>query len=272
MDELVSVQSFESATSTNSITPAGATVIICDAGSICKQNFSKKAPAHCAGAFHNVRSHVALIDDVEHAARREAQRWNDGQRHERERHKWIDPARNAQLEGLLLGIFQRLVDFDERRFTHDASDLELHLAEHLAAAGEPVDRRPDGEQRIHRRDGGVVVGSEGDAAFQGAPQRIDPGCAGFPEEDVPMAVAPVIDMGGEERRRVARRSEAIELFLADRLGMDQDVAAIFAGMFGLRGFKRIKGVVGGGIAVGMDEELPTPMRGFDQREQILAAG
>ena len=42
-------------------------------------------------------------------------------------------------------------------------------------------------------------------------------------------------------------------------------------MFGLRGFKRIKGVVGGGIAVGMDEELPTPMRGFDQREQILAA-
>ena len=53
--------------------------------------------------------------------------------------------------------------------------------------------------------------------------------------------------------------------------MDQDVAAIFAGMFGLRGFKRIKGVVGGGIAVGMDEELPTPMRGFDQREQILAA-
>ena len=77
-------------------------------------------------------------------------------------------------------------------------------------------------------------------------------------------------MGGEERRRVARRSEAIELFLADRLGMDQDVAAIFAGMFGLRGFKRIKGVVGGGIAVGMDEELPTPMRGFDQREQILA--
>ena len=33
---------FESATSTNSITPAGATIIICDAGSICKQNFSKK--------------------------------------------------------------------------------------------------------------------------------------------------------------------------------------------------------------------------------------
>ena len=33
---------FESATSTNSITPAGAIIIICDAGSICKQNFSKK--------------------------------------------------------------------------------------------------------------------------------------------------------------------------------------------------------------------------------------
>lgn len=32
----------ESATSTNSITPAGVTIIICDAGSICKQNFSKK--------------------------------------------------------------------------------------------------------------------------------------------------------------------------------------------------------------------------------------
>ena len=78
-------------------------------------------------------SHVALVDDVEHAARGEAQRRNDGERHERERHKRIDPARNAQLEGLLLSIFQRLVDFDERRFTHDASDLELHLAEHLAA-------------------------------------------------------------------------------------------------------------------------------------------
>ena len=33
---------FESTTSTNSITPAGATIIICDAGSICKQNFLKK--------------------------------------------------------------------------------------------------------------------------------------------------------------------------------------------------------------------------------------
>ena len=78
-------------------------------------------------------SHVALVDDVEHAARGEAQRRNDGQRHERERHKRVDPARNAQLEGLLLGVFQRLVDFDERRFAHDASDLELYLAEHFAA-------------------------------------------------------------------------------------------------------------------------------------------
>ena len=41
-DGLLDVLAFESATSTNSITPAGATIIICDAGSICKQNFSKK--------------------------------------------------------------------------------------------------------------------------------------------------------------------------------------------------------------------------------------
>ena len=90
--------------------------------------FEKKAPAHCAGAFHNVRSHVALIDDVEHAARREAQRWNDGQRHERKRHKRVDPARDAELEGLLLGVFERLVDLDKRRFAHDACNLELEYA------------------------------------------------------------------------------------------------------------------------------------------------
>ena len=46
---------FESATSTNSITPAGATIIICDAGSICKQNFSKKG----SGALH--RMHFSMI-------------------------------------------------------------------------------------------------------------------------------------------------------------------------------------------------------------------
>ena len=33
---------FESATSTNSITPAGISIIICDAGAICKQNFWKR--------------------------------------------------------------------------------------------------------------------------------------------------------------------------------------------------------------------------------------
>ena len=101
-------------------------------GAFASKTFRKKAPAHCAGAFHNVRSHVALIDDVEHAARREAQRWNDGQRHERKRHKRVDPARDAELEGLLLGVFERLVDLDKRRFAHDARNLELELAEHLA--------------------------------------------------------------------------------------------------------------------------------------------
>ena len=69
-------------------------------------------------------SHVALVDDVEHAARGEAQRRDNGQRHERERHKRVDPARDAELEGLLLGIFERFVDLDERRFAHDARDLE----------------------------------------------------------------------------------------------------------------------------------------------------
>ena len=77
-------------------------------------------------------SHVALVDDVEHAARGEAQRRDNGQRHERERHKRVDPARDAELEGLLLGVFERLVDLDKRRFAHDARDLELDLAEHLA--------------------------------------------------------------------------------------------------------------------------------------------
>ena len=101
-------------------------------GAFASKTFRKKAPAHCAGAFHNVRSHVALIDDVEHAARREAQCWNDGQRHERKRHKRVDPARDAELEGLLLGVFERLVDLDKRRFAHDACNLELELAEHLA--------------------------------------------------------------------------------------------------------------------------------------------
>ena len=78
-------------------------------------------------------SHVALVDDVEHTARGEAQRRDDGERHKRERHERVHPARDAEGEGLLLGVFQRLVDFDERRFAHDARDLELHLAEHLAA-------------------------------------------------------------------------------------------------------------------------------------------
>ena len=77
--------------------------------------------------------HVALVDDVEHAARRETQRGDDGQRHERERHERIDPARNAEGKGLLLGVFERLVDLDERRFAHDAGDLELDLAEDPAA-------------------------------------------------------------------------------------------------------------------------------------------
>ena len=79
------------------------------------------------------------------------------------------------------------------------------------------------EQRVHRRDGGVVVGSEGDAAFQGAPQRIDAGCAGFPKEDVPVAVAPVIGVHGEEGRNHAEPFDAVELILADCLAMDDDV-------------------------------------------------
>ena len=133
-------------------------------GAFASKTFRKKAPAHCAGAFHNVRSHVALIDDVEHAARREAQRWNDGQRHERKRHKRVDPARDAELEGLLLGVFERLVDLDKRRFAHDACNLELELAEHLAvvhhddAAAElddAVDRR--GHVLLVRADDDDVV-------------------------------------------------------------------------------------------------------------------
>ena len=133
-------------------------------GAFASKTFQKKAPAHCAGAFHNVRSHVALIDDVEHAARREAQRWNDGQRHERKRHKRVDPARDAELEGLLLGVFERLVDLDKRRFAHDACNLELEFAEHLAvvhhddAAAElddAVDRR--GHVLLVRADDDDVV-------------------------------------------------------------------------------------------------------------------
>ena len=102
-------------------------------GAFASKTFRKKAPAHCAGAFHDVRSYVALVDDVEHAARREAQRRDDGQRHERKRHKRVDPARDAEIEGLFLGVFERFVDLDERRFAHDARDLELELAEYLAA-------------------------------------------------------------------------------------------------------------------------------------------
>lgn len=134
-------------------------------GAFASKTFRKKAPAHCAGAFHNVRSYVALIDDVEHAARGEAQRWNDGQRHERKRHKRVDPARDAELEGLLLGVFERLVDLDKRRFAHDACNLELELAEHLAvvhhddAAAElddAVDRRSH-VLLIHADDNDVVA-------------------------------------------------------------------------------------------------------------------
>ena len=132
----------------------------------------------------------------------------------------------------------------------------LILAEHLAAAGEPVDRRPDGEQRIHRRDGGVVVGSEGDAAFQGAPQRIDPGCAGFPKEDVPMAVAPVIGVYGEEGRNHAEPFDAVELILADGLAMDDDVPRVGPGVRLLRFLKGVEDVFDARVAVAVDGDLP----------------
>lgn len=134
----------------------------------------------------------------------------------------------------------------------------LIRTKNLTGGCQAVDADPNGQQRIGGDDGGVAVRGDHEAAIQRGAHGVHPGGAFGAKEQIPVAVAPVIDMGGEERRRVARRSEAIELFLADRLGMDQDVAAIFAGMFGLRGFKRIKGVVGGGIAVGMDEERPRP--------------
>ena len=135
MDELVSVQSFESATSTNSITPAGEIEqeILYAIDSLFASKTFQKAPARCAGAFFTQISHVALVDDVEHTARCEAQRRDDGQRHERKRHEGVDPARDAEGKGLLLGILQRFVDLDERRFAHDARDLELDLTEHLTA-------------------------------------------------------------------------------------------------------------------------------------------
>ena len=77
--------------------------------------------------------HIFLLIDVEHAARGHAQRRDDGQCHERERHKRVDATGNAERKRLRLGIFQVAVDVDERRFAHNARDLELHLAEDLAA-------------------------------------------------------------------------------------------------------------------------------------------
>ena len=130
-------------------------------GAFASKTFRKKAPAHCAGAFHNVRSHVALIDDVEHAARREAQRWNDGQRHERKRHKRVDPARDAELEGLLLGVFERLVDLDKRCFAHDACNLELELAEHLAVVHHD-DAAAELDDAVDRRSHVLLVRADDD--------------------------------------------------------------------------------------------------------------
>ena len=106
-------------------------------------------------------SHVALVDDVEHAARREAQRRDDGQRHERKRHKRVDPARDAELEGLLLGIFERFVDLDERRFAHDARDLELDLAEHLAVLHHD-DAAAERDDAVNRRRHVLFVRTDDD--------------------------------------------------------------------------------------------------------------
>ena len=182
----------------------------------------------------------------------------------------VEDHKVGQLAGLdgALGVFLEILPrgvkgMGAQGFEHGNA---LIRTKDLTGGCQAVDADPNGQQRIGGDDGGVAVRGNHEAAIQRGAHGVHPGGAFRAKEQIPVAVAPVIDMGGEERRRVARRFEAIELFLADRLGMDQDVAAILAGMFGLRGFKRIKGVVGGGIAVGMDEELPTPMRGFDQRD------
>ena len=84
-----------------------------------------------------------------------------------------------------------------------------------------------------------------------------------------MPVAPVVDVGYEERGREARLAEPIQLIVPDGLGVDQDVAAAFTGVLGLCGFKGIQRVVHSPVAVCVDEELPVPVRLLDDGEQLL---
>ena len=132
----------------------------------------------------------------------------------------------------------------------------LVRAEHPAAAGKPVHRRPDGQQRVHRCHGGVVVGSEPDAPFQRAPQWIDACGAAFPEEDVPVAVAPVIGMHGEEGRDHAEPFDPVELVFPDRLAVDDDVPSVGPRVDLLGFLEGREDVVDARVAVAVDGDLP----------------
>ena len=71
------------------------------------------------------------------------------------------PRDDAELEGLLLGVFELLVDLDERCFAHDARDLELELAEHLAVVHHD-DAAAELDDAVDRRSHVLLVRADDD--------------------------------------------------------------------------------------------------------------
>src|SRR5207249_3520885 len=125
------------------------------------------------------------------------------------------------LDGPLSLLFEKL----PRRVDRDGADglagCHSLLRSELAPAGRyAVHRRPDGRQDIGRRHGRVMMQRDRDAPIERRAHRVDARRALRPQEHLPVPVAPVVHVAGEERHIQTELLYLVELFLTDRLRVD----------------------------------------------------
>src|SRR5687768_12442751 len=210
------------------------------------RSWLRLAPPYAAATDNRLVNH----DVLERLGR--ASEWIAGQHHEIRELALFD-----RTLALLFEILpSRVARHRPQRIHHPDAFLR---PEHFAVPRDAVHRRPHQQQGIHWRDGGVAVHAEAQAALAGGTQRTDARSAFRPEKNIPMPVAPVVNVSHEKRGRHAEFAHAIELVCSWRLTVLDPVPRVVPRMLALRLSEGEQDIVDRRVAVAMDRHLVAAM-------------
>ena len=130
-------------------------------------------------------------------------------------------------------------------------------SENLSAAGPATDGGADREQRAYRRHRTIVVQSEPYTPAQGRGQGIYARGPLGTQKDVPVPVAPVPDVGGEEGYRYPQVTHAVELVFACGLAVLDPVPVIGPRFVGQGLLVGVQDGTYRGIPISVRPDLPT---------------